>query len=298
MASATTTARRRKPEVRHLGYGRALAAAGCAMILAFAGGARADDEVRRVTGLDFGGVVLIGDIEVEIRQGPTCELELRGDRDDLEKEPFYLSRDRLVLGRSRGGDTRLGDDLRFRVVLPELRELQVKGSGKAYVREFEAPDGGDEAPEFSVDGSGDIRIFAFRGPMLRLNVRGSGDLKAADLEVESLKVLVSGSGDLFLRRLTGDHAEFVITGSGDLRVTEGGSVRDLEVSVIGSGDASLEDLASEVAEVNVVGSGSVILGEVQKALSASVLGSGDIRYAGDPAVDETAFGSGEVRRRR
>jgi hypothetical protein len=275
------------------------AALACTAALAFAGSVVADDEeVRRVTGLDFDGVVLVGDIEVEISQGETCELQLRGDPDDLNKEPFYLSRGRLVLGKSRRGDLRGVDDLRFRVVMPELRDLQVKGSGKAFVREYTEPDGQDEPTEISVDGSGDVRLFAFEGPLLRLNVRGSGDLKAAELNVDSIKALVSGSGDMYIRELTGDHAEFVITGSGDLRVTRGGFVSDIEVSVIGSGDAGLEDLGADVAEVNVIGSGSVTLGEVKKTLSASVLGSGDISHGGDPVVEKTSFGSGEIRRRR
>ena len=257
-----------------------------------------DDEVRRVSGLEFDGVVVVGDIEVEISQGDTCELQLRGDPDDLDKEPFYLSKGQLIVGKSRRGSTRFDDDLRVRVFLPELRDLRLKGSGKAYVRAFEAQDAASGPAKFSLDGSGDVRIYAYRGRSLRLDVRGSGDFKVADLEVEDLKALVSGSGDLFIRRLTAEAAEFVVTGSGDLRITEGGHIDEVEVSVIGSGDADLDDLSTDLAEVNVVGSGSVDMGEVRKALSASILGSGDVYYSGDPVVDKTAFGSGEVRQRR
>lgn len=286
--------------MQYVNFGRRLAAAGCTLLFAVSGGAYAEDEIRRVTGMDFDAVVLVGGskVEVEVRQGPTCEIELRGDRDDLDKEPFYVSSDRLVLGKSRRGNGRIEDPLRFRVALPELRELRVKGSGQAFLREFEVVDGSGDATEISVDGSGDIRIFAFRGPELHLDVRGSGDMRAAEITVEELEALVSGSGDLFAKRLESDRAELVVKGSGDLRLTEGGAVRILEVSVIGSGDAILEDLAADEAEVNVIGSGSVIVGEIRNTLSAKVLGSGDVRYSGDPEVDETSLGSGDIRRRR
>jgi hypothetical protein len=259
--------------------------------------ALAEDEVRRVEGLDFDRIVVAGDVKVEVRQGATCELQLRGDPDDLDQDPFYVSRGRLVLGKRRDNRDAWDDDLRFRVVLPTLRELRVDGSGRAYVRAFRVPADVEEPTEFSVNGSGDMRVYAFEGPILRLRVKGSGDLKVAELQVSQLKALVSGSGGLFIRRIDSDRGEFVATGSGDLRVTEGGYVRDLEVSVVGSGDAELDGVAAELVEANVVGSGSVSLGEVGKVLSASILGSGDIRYEGDPVIDETVLGSGEIRRR-
>jgi hypothetical protein len=268
-----------------------------AAIVTLAPLASAEDEVRRVEGLDFDRVVLVGDIRVEVSQGETCELQLRGDPEDLDQDPFYVSRGRLILGKSRGGRRLRGDDLRFRVILPELRELRVDGSGRAYVRSFEVPEDFEEPVELSVDGSGDMRVYAFDGPSLRLRVRGSGDLKVADLKVDQLKAVVSGSGGLYIRRVESDSAEFLATGSGDVRVTEEGVIRDLEISVIGSGDADLDSVATDLAEVNVVGSGDVSLGTVGKVLSASILGSGDIRYRGEPVIDETVLGSGEIRRR-
>jgi len=256
----------------------------------------AADEVRRVEGLDFDRVLVVGDITVEVRQGDRCGLELRGDREDLDQDPFYVSRGRLILGKTRGLINRAGDGIRFRVVLPDLRELEVAGSGVAYVRSYVTPPDVRKPTRLSVEGSGDLRVYAFEGPSVALRVKGSGSLKVADLKADELKALVNGSGGLYLRHLEAARAEVVTSGSGDLRVAQAGRVLDLEVSVIGSGDATLEEVTVDVAELNVVGSGSVTLGTVSKALNVSILGSGDVRYAGEPEVDETILGSGELRR--
>ena len=45
-------------------------------------------ETQRVEGLLFERVEVFDDIEVEISQGETNELRLRGDSDELAMEPF------------------------------------------------------------------------------------------------------------------------------------------------------------------------------------------------------------------
>lgn len=256
------------------------------------------DEMRRVEGLAFSRVILVGTSEVEISQGEVHELQLRGDARDLDDAPFYVSGDGLVLGKSRRNRSRNYPDVRFRVILPALQEVRVSGSGEAYVREFVQDLRDDEPVRFRVDGSGNIRLFGIDAPAVELRVKGSGDLKAVRVIADSIEAVVSGSGDLFIGEIRADEGEFVVTGSGDLQVTKPGFVRDIEVSVVGSGDASLDDVASEVAEANIVGSGTATIGECANSLEASLLGSGDVRYRGDPEVESTSFGSGEVRRQK
>jgi hypothetical protein len=264
--------------------------------MAFSLAAVADDRAtRRVEGLEFSRVLVIGDARVEIRQQEQYELRISGDPRDLDEEPFFLGReDVLVLGRNRSG--RSFDDLRYRVGMPSLERVGVKGSGTVYVRPFDLASD-EESAEFRVDGSGEIRLYGLKGPAAELVVEGSGAMKVVELELEELDAVVSGSGDLYVKNLRVDTAKFTVTGSGDLEVTEGGSVRRLEVNVVGSGDARLDDVDSENAEVNVVGSGSASIGAVGLHLEASILGSGDIRYRGEPKIERTVFGSGDIRAR-
>jgi len=260
-----------------------------------AAGLRADDaQTRRVEGLSFTGVVVLGNSRAEISQGEAHELQLYGDARDLDREPFHIGRgDVLVLGRSHDGRRA---NLRYRVVMPELERVIVRDSATAFVKAFRLEDS-DGTPSFRVDGSGDLRLYGLEGPAAELRVKGSGDLRAVRVAVDTLEAMVSGSGDLYLREVQAEEGQFVVAGSGDLTVTESGYVRELEANVVGSGDARLDTVACDEAEVNIVGAGSAGLGIVDRYLTVSIIGSGDVRYSGDPQLEQTVFGSGDVQRR-
>lgn len=267
----------------------------CVALLLAAPALRADEEARRVEGLEFTRIALVGDVKAQISQGDVHLLQVFGDRSDLDEDPFYISNDGLLVLGKRLGSSRSADDVRFRVTMPALDKLSVKGSGAAYVKAFDLSGRDYEVTEFVVDGSGDMRIYGLDGGSAELRVKGSGDLRAVRVSVDELEAVVSGSGDLFLKEVVAEKGEFIVTGSGDLVVTKGGRVERLEVNVVGSGDARLEDVAASVAEVNVIGSGTATIGVVDVKLNASVLGSGDIRYRGEPETDKVALGSGEIR---
>lgn len=255
----------------------------------------ADEEVRRIEGLEFTRIALVGDVKAQIRQGDGHVLQVFGDRSDLDEEPFYVSNGGLLVLGKRRGSSRSADDVRFRVTLPVLDKLSVNGSGAAYVKTFDLGGRDDSVAEFVVDGSGDLRIFGLKGGSTELRVKGSGDLRAVLIDVGEIEATVSGSGDMYLKEVHAARGEFIVTGSGDLVVTEGGRVDRLEANVVGSGDIDLDDVNSRVAEVNVIGSGTATIGIVDEKLNASILGSGDIRYLGEPETDSVALGSGDIR---
>lgn len=263
---------------------------------AFAG----DSETRRFDSLDLSEVdeiYVLGTAEVEISQGTDTDLQIRGDERDLSKQPFFIKKNTLVLGKSRSGKSKY-DDLRFRVVVPSLQELRVEGSGEAYVKPFKLEDRGyGGAPTVQVNGSGEIKLYGIEGPRLEMRVSGSGDIKAVKIDVDEVEAVIAGGGDLYIQSVEAKDGEFVITGSGDLKVTSGGFVDTVEVSVVGSGDARLSNVNCRRAEMNIVGSGNASIGIVEETLNASILGSGDIIYGGDPEVERVELGSGSVRAR-
>lgn len=267
----------------------------CVALLFAASMSAADEEVRSIEGLEFSRIALVGDVKAQISQGDVHVLQLFGDRSDLEEEPFYVSNGGLLVLGKRRGSSRAAADLRFRVTLPALDKLSVNGSGAAYVKSFDLGGREQEVAEFVVDGSGDLRIYGLEGGSAELRVKGSGDLRAVRVAVKELEAVVSGSGDLFIKKVSAEKGEFTVTGSGDLVITEGGRVDRLEVNVVGSGDAELDDVDARVAEVNVIGSGAATVGTIDERLNASILGSGDIRYRGEPETDTVALGSGEIR---
>lgn len=260
------------------------------------------DETRRIEGLRFDEVVVVGAVDVEIRQGSEIDLEVRGPKEQLDAQPFYVKGSILVVGprkttRSSNGPRR-DERLRFRLLMPELQRLKVKGSGSVFLKSFQFSEEAQAVvPELTVDGSGEINAFDIRGAAVELRVEGSGDVRAETVDVDVIEAVVTGSGNLLFRQLQARSGEFVVTGSGDLKVFENSFVNELEVNVIGSGDASLGRLDCERAEVNVIGSGDASIGEVSGQLNATILGSGDISYRGSPVVEMVELGSGDVRRR-
>jgi len=124
----------------------------------------------------------------------------------------------------------------------------------------------------TIEGSGDVTADSvFGAGSTVFTVKGSGDLVARDLREQRLMVTVKGSGDVALYGTTG-HLDADVHGSGSLRAA-GLSAAHAEVAVQGSGDVELTPVED---------------------LDATVMGSGNIRYRGQPKVTSRIQGSGTV----
>jgi hypothetical protein len=127
--------------------------------------------------------------------------------------------------------------------------------------------------KLSASGSGDISTqdIIKNSGRIEMDVTGSGSIKGS-VEAPSIKVDISGSGSIELK----------------------GRTKDFDCSVSGSGDLDCSDLESENTTVKVFGSGNAhVFASVH--LSASVAGSGDVYYRGNPTSPEiSTAGSGTV----
>jgi hypothetical protein len=104
------------------------------------------------------------------------------------------------------------------------------------------------------------------------SVAGSGDIRVTGLKAESMEATITGSGDVTLKGAA-DRLRARITGSGDLRAGDL-AAKDVHVSVTGSGDATVR---------------------ATEQLDASVTGSGDVHYYGNPPqVRKNVTGSGDI----
>jgi hypothetical protein len=105
-------------------------------------------------------------------------------------------------------------------------------------------------------------------------------------------VSVSGSGDIHVTGLTAGDFESRVTGSGD--VTASGVVDRLSARITGSGDLRAGDLTAKHVHVNVTGSGDATIHATEE-LDATVTGSGDVHYSGNPTqVRKSITGSGDI----
>ncbi len=245
-------------------------------------------ETQQIDGLNFGRVVALGSVEVEIRQGEEAQLLVRGTSSDLEKRPFFMNGTTLFLGRDRGQDYNFGP-LRFKLTVVEIEHLQLTGSGKIYVKPLVVED-----LYVSVDGSGEIKLFGVAGRDLTMSVAGSGDIQAAKLELSRVKMVVSGSGDLHVGEMKVTKATVSVAGSGDISVQKESEATELEVNVAGSGDVDLVLLAARKVEVNIVGSGVAQVNALDE-LDVSIMGSGEVMYIAAPKqISQSVLGSGSI----
>lgn len=125
-----------------------------------------------------------------------------------------------------------------------------------------------------------------------IGLSGSGDIVGKDvIKSDTFEVAVSGSGDLELE-LDVEKMEAAVSGSGNMELK--GTATNFEAAVAGSGDIDGVNLKTEKASLRVSGSGGITI-TVLNELDAKVSGSGNVKYKGNPSVEDVKVsGSGTV----
>ena len=138
----------------------------------------------------------------------------------------------------------------------------------------------------------EIYITVYFNEINAIGVSGSSDIVVKDLiRSNKFSVSVSGSGDIEFEIET-DHLSASVSGSGDLDIS--GTAKTFEAAVAGSGDIDAYGLTSDKADLKISGSGGMTL-TVKNELEARVSGSGDIKYKGNPKIEDIKVsGSGNV----
>jgi len=139
----------------------------------------------------------------------------------------------------------------------------------------------------------DTKITVHFKKLNSVALAGSGDIISRDkIVTDRLDIAVAGSGDIKLE-LSAQAADAAISGSGDIELS--GSATEFEAAVAGSGDIEAYDLATEKAELKISGSGTIQC-KVEKEIVARISGSGDIKYKGNPRIEDIKVsGSGSIR---
>jgi len=139
-----------------------------------------------------------------------------------------------------------------------------------------------------------LRVTAATPQLGRAEIQGSGDIRIEDLSGPSFVASISGSGDLRLERAKLGRLEASIAGSGDVWLS--GQADSARYAIAGSGDLHAGDLAGKDVSVSISGSGDALV-QATASLDASIAGSGDIRYRGNPTrVSRSIAGSGSIER--
>jgi len=127
-----------------------------------------------------------------------------------------------------------------------------------------------------------------------LSVAGSGNIIAEKtIDSRVIELFIAGSGDIKIANLKCERLEADITGSGDIIVSGEKPAREIVLKIAGSGNLKANQLEAEYGKFWIAGSGNCDV-SITHLIDAKILGSGDIRYTGNPTIESSVAGSGKV----
>lgn len=142
-----------------------------------------------------------------------------------------------------------------------------------------------------------VDVYITMPSLKGLGVSGSGKATVEDaIKTETLDLNVSGSGKIMINDLKATELNCGISGSGDIIIDGSGEVQKGDLGISGSGSYKGDNFKIASLDVHISGSGSCSC-NVTNNLKASVSGSGNVYYSGNPRLDVHSSGSGHVRSR-
>jgi len=167
--------------------------------------------------------------------------------------------------------------------------LQVEGSGKIIMKDYKT-----QKAKIGVYGSGEILQANAVAEGMVAEVEGSGAIEVSSFTCSLSSISLSGSGNIGIDQLSAESLEADLGGSGVIEIKKGTAAKIL-TEVNGSGKIIAGDLVGKTVSAKIAGSGNISVG-VLDALDASVVGSGNVNYKGNPSnVSKNISGSGSVR---
>jgi hypothetical protein len=139
-----------------------------------------------------------------------------------------------------------------------------------------------------------ITIYITTPELTGVNLAGSGNVQSKDkFTAKEFNANVSGSGKMDLH-IDVDKIDINISGSGKIKLA--GSSKKVDINISGSGDVEAEAFKITEADINILGSGNCRL-HVREKISSTIMGSGNVYFAGDPKhVNNNSMGSGRIKK--
>lgn len=148
----------------------------------------------------------------------------------------------------------------------------------------------EESNNFLHDKS--LRISLQKHQLESIELFGSGDLNATEISADHFSLITSGSGDAQIAFESLHYFNLGAEGSGNMLLS--GEAESASYIMEGSGDLNAKHLHLATCTVLMIGSGDVEI-HVDSVLNATITGSGDLRYWGNPEiVNVNMSGSGTV----
>lgn len=243
------------------------------------------EETRAVA--NFSRLVLALPATVTLTQGTTESLTISADDNLLPLMATRVEGDELIIDgdKSRGFSTR--HEIKIRLTVKSLNAVSINGSGDVIGDQLKS-----DIFDIAIAGSGDVRFKSVRADQFKIGIKGSGDVTVDTLDSKSVDTSIMGSGDIKLPSVRASQVNISVKGSGDVMVA--GVADKVDIEIMGSGDVRTRKLITREAGVKIMASGDAEV-FAQEKLTASVYGSGDVRYAGSPtSISRTVRGSGSI----
>ncbi|MEL6591441.1 MAG: head GIN domain-containing protein [Bacteroidota bacterium] len=157
--------------------------------------------------------------------------------------------------------------IRMDVYLPSLEMLEIQGSGDVYSEE--AFDNASDQLLINIKGSGGVELDA-NAKTVAIDIMGSGDV-TLKTQAEIMTSTIEGSGDILLR----------------------GNVDKHSLQIDGTGNARAFELMSRETAITITGEGDCEISAEEK-LIVDIRGSGNVYYKGNPVLDATVTGTGQI----
>ena len=243
-----------------------------------------DRQEKQVAVTPFDKVSHTSSFTVSYAQGPkhTCTIiaspkdmkKLKAEVKDKQLNIYVENKEKVV---NLNGLTFLNAGLSGNVVVkitsPELTKVSCTGSG-----DFVATtDIKSEDLEFSISGSGNVKLQNVTAGKLHLSTAGSGNVKLQNVTAGKLHLSTAGSGNMDIQQAHTEDLNVEVAGSGGMNLNNVVSTcKKACLSVVGSGDINTAFSNCQELECGIAGSGRIGLKGKVVNYKSSVFGSGEI----------------------
>ncbi|MEO8171676.1 MAG: head GIN domain-containing protein [Sediminibacterium sp.] len=185
--------------------------------------------------------------DVMVAYGESNSIQVEADENLLEYISTKVENGRLSIKTTKNINLRSKNKITIYVSLTRLTGVSLSGSGDILGEGKFTNDGNTD---FSVSGSGSIKMTVNKLSKVEVGVSGSGNVRLSG-SANSVEVRISGSGNADCSNLICDDAYAHISGSGNIKLNAN---RAVDANISGSGNVSYRGSASDVTK-HVSGSG-------------------------------------------
>lgn len=199
---------------------------------------------------NFEGVKTAGSFDLYINQGDTYEIKIEAEENLMKYILTNVEDGVLKVRVKKGISLRPKLDMKVYVTAPNFKVLGIAGSGNIVA---ETKITTTNTIDFSVAGSGNIKVPDVDAPSIKMRISGSGNVDAGG-QAKDVEYKIAGSGDVFCEGLKAENAKVSIAGSGSVKLY---CSQNLEVNIAGGGDVYYFGNPVNVKQ-KIAGSGNLV----------------------------------------